>query len=129
MAFNYDKEVPSKYIYLPKIGEKATFQILEIKKVETGQDRFHFQGRVEEEVFKKHPETGELVPAKDTVLKSMGWHIECDLPEGKILSITSFAAFLQVFKKNNVQDGDVITVKHIEKGEWEVTKLGEVENG
>ncbi len=122
MTFDYGKEVPSKYTYLPKIGFKDTFTIKKIRKVIDGSDRFHFQGKVEEEVYKKDPVTGELVPAIESVNKSMGWHIECDLDDGRVLSVTSFGAFLQVFKKHNIQEGDTIHVQHVDKGEWEVTK-------
>ena len=114
MAFDYSKVSKGNYVYPPKVGEEATFDIKEIREVKEGNDRFHF--KVKEKIV--------LPDGKEASAdKSLGWHIECELADGKILSVTSYAVFMQVFKENNIQDGEKVFMKHIGKGEWEVKKL------
>lgn len=111
---DYNREFPSKFVYLPKIGETATFSIKTIKKALGDNPKFNFS-----ETKKVDIGGGEIAEVK----KDLGYHIECELQDSEqILSINSLGAFLQVFKGNNVQEGETITVKHIAKGEWEVTK-------
>jgi hypothetical protein len=118
MAVDYDKLLPSKFVYLPKISQEATFNIKTIASVPTANPKFSFKTREKIMV----PELG----TEAIVEKDLGYNIQCDLDgnqEGKILSVSNLSAFIQVFKKNNIQDGDVIHVKHVDKGKWEVTKL------
>jgi hypothetical protein len=119
---NYDDEkYQGKYIYLPLMKETATFEIVEIHEAKSENPKVNFSEKV--------PVTanGEQVVDDDgePVFKSkdLGYHIEATLKNGKVLSITSMSAFIQVFKKNNIQDGDHIRVFHKDKAEWIVEKL------
>ncbi|MBD3194071.1 MAG: hypothetical protein GF317_03385 [Candidatus Lokiarchaeota archaeon] len=51
------------------------------------------------------------------------FNLLCYLNDGKILSVSSWFAFIKVFKDHDVQDGDTIVVKHPKKGEWIVEKI------
>lgn len=55
--------------------------------------------------------------------KDLGYHIEAKLTNGKTLLITSMSAFIQVFKKHEIQDGEKIKVTHQDKGKWTVERL------
>ena len=119
---NYDDEkYQGKFIYLPLMGETATFDIVEIREAKSANPKVNFSEKV--------PITanGEQVVDDDgePVFKSkdLGYHVEARLENGKILSVTSMSAFIQVFKKHNIQDGDKIKVFHKDKGEWVVEKL------
>lgn len=118
MSLNYSEfKTDSKYVYLPRVGEEMIYEIKEISKVTEGNPKFHFQ------------QNQEVVLDDDsvaTVKKNLGYHIEARLANGKILSVNSLSAFLKVFKKYEINDGDHIRVFHIDKGEWEVEKLNEV---
>jgi len=99
---NYDKEFPSKFVYLPKIGEQATFKIKTIKKATSENPKFNFS-----ETEKITLPTGDVAEVK----KDLGYHIDCELQDStQILSITSLGAFFQVFKKNNIQEGETVSV-------------------
>jgi phage FluMu protein Com len=119
---NYgDEKYQGKFVYMPKMGETATFEIKELREAESDDPRFNFSENVPvmangEQVV---DDDGEPVFKK----KDLGYHVEAELENGKILSVTSFAAFAAVFKANNIQDGDKIKVEHLGKGEWKVTKL------
>lgn len=121
MGVDYNNEkYQGKYVYLPLMGEEATFEITEIAEKISDNPKFNFTEKVPvmangEQVV---DDDGEPVFKK----KDLGYHIECKLKNGKILSITSISAFLSVLKKYNVQDGDTIRVFHKDKGEWEVEK-------
>jgi len=119
---NYnDEKFQGKYIYLPTMGETAIFEIVEIREAKSSNPKVNFREKVPvtangEQVV---DDDGEPV-FKD---KDLGYHIEAELMNGKILSVTSMSGFIQVFKKHNIQDGDKVKVFHKDKGEWEVTKL------
>ena len=122
MGVDYnDEKYQGKYVYMPKMGASAEFDIKEIKEVQSDNPKFNFsenvpvmQGGVQlidddgEPVFKK---------------KDLGYHIEAELTNGKILSVTSFPAFLLVFKANNIQDGEKVKISHIAKGEYIVERV------
>jgi len=122
MSVNYnDEKYQGKYVYLPRVGETAEFDIKELREKKGGNPKFNFSENVPvmangEQVV---DDDGEPVFKK----KDLGYHVEAELQNGKILSITSMAAFLNVFKKNNIQDGDKVKIAHPEKGVWEVEKL------
>ena len=120
MALDYEKDFPSKYVYLPKVGDINLFKIKELRKVETGDPKFHFTVREEVEL----PD-GSTAMAE----KNLGFHIEAELEDGKILSISSYSGFTQVFRKHQVNDGDHIKVFHKDRGEWEVKKVNEDTQG
>lgn len=116
-----DPKYQGKYVYLPIVGETAQYEIKEIKEVKSDNPKFNFSENVpvlingevaydddNEQVFKK---------------KDLGYHIECELISGKILSVTSLSAFLQVFKKNNIQDGETWKIFHKDKGIWKCEKI------
>lgn len=119
---NYDDEkYQGRYVYLPKLKEIAEFDIKEIREKKSDNEKFNFSENVPvmangEQVI---DDEGEPVFKK----RDLGYHVEAELQNGKILSITSFSAFLAVFKKNEIQDGEKILVEHPAKGEWKVTKL------
>ena len=113
MAIDYnDPEFASNYVYMPKVGETAEFDIDVISKVNN--PKFNFKREVEVE----HPELGKVKK-----LEQKDYYIQATLKDGKILSITNEAAFKTVFKANNIQDGEKWRISHKGKGEWEVTKL------
>lgn len=119
---NYnDEKYQGKFVYLPLMGETAVFDITEIHEAKSDNPKFNFSENVPvtlngEQVI---DDEGEPVFKK----KDLGYHVEATLKNGKILSVTSVSAFIQVFKKHEIQDGDNIKVFHKDKGEWEVTKL------
>lgn len=97
-----------RFVYLPKVGEEKTYEIKEVRKVTSGQDRFHIKRR----------EKIDLPDGTEGVVEtSLGFHIECDLEDDKILSITSLSPFIS-FKQEKVNDGDKLKVSHPEKGVW-----------
>jgi len=119
---NYgDEKYQGKYVYLPTMGEHAEFDIVEIHEAKSENPKVNFSEKVPVMA------NGEQVVDDDGEpvfkVKDLGYHIEASLKNGKLLSVTSMSAFIQVFKKNNIQDGDHIKVFHKDKGEWEVTKL------
>jgi hypothetical protein len=121
-VINYkDEKYQGKFVYLPTMGETAVFEIEEILEVKSDNPKFNFSENVPvtlngEQVI---DDEGEAVFKK----KDLGYHIEAKLKNGKILSVTSISAFIQVFKKHEIQDGDNVKIFHKDKGEWEVTKL------
>ena len=116
---NYERDWPSKWCYLPPVGEEREFDIKEIKKVECDNPKFNFTETKQMDVT--DPETGEIVSVEKK--KDLGYHIECDLVSGQILTITSISAWYKVFVANKIQDGEKVRIKHIDKGEWEVERL------
>jgi hypothetical protein len=100
-----------KWIYMPKVGQEITVDIEEIRKVDTGDPKFHFT--VKKEI---------VLPdgKKATTEENLGWHIECVCASGQILTVTSMSAFYSVFKKHNIQTG-IWKISHLDKGKWDVT--------
>lgn len=119
---NYgDEKYQGKFVYLPVMGETAVFDIEEISEAKSDNPKFNFSDKVPviangEQVI---DDDGEPVFKS----KDLGYHIEARLKNGKLLSVTSMSAFIQVFKKHNIQDGDNIKVFHKDKGEWVVEKI------
>jgi len=111
---DYETLIPSKYIYLPKIGEELEVEIATIRKVSNPK----FNIKIEE--------TRVLDDGTEAkVKKDMGFYLECDLEgklKDKVLSVNSYHAF-KLFKQNNIQDGNKVKFVHKTKGEWEVNKL------
>ena len=112
--YDYKGIGDNKYVYMPKIGEEIEVKIKEVRKVTEGKDMFHFKMRDTIDL----PNGGKAVAEK-----SLGYHIEAELEDGRILSVTSLAAFLMVFKKHQINDGDHVHIEHPAKGSWIVTKL------
>jgi phage FluMu protein Com len=119
---NYnDEKYQGKYVYLPLMGDTAVFEIVEIREAKSNNPKVNFSEKV--------PVTanGEQVVDDDgePVFKSkdLGYHIEAELSNGKILSVTSMSAFIQVFKKNEIKDGDKVKIFHKDKGVWEIEKI------
>lgn len=110
------------WVYLPKVGEQDVFDIKRMWFDKADDDRFNFSkqevvdlpdgSKATKHVTIKNPETNEP------------FNLQCELSNGKILSVSSFPAFMQVFKKGDVQDGDKIKVSHPAKGQWLVEKIG-----
>ena len=115
MAIDYNQfSGEGKFVYLPRIGEEATFKIKELRIVEGGDERFHFKQRTKTQL----PDGTEA-----TVEKNLGYHVEAELEDGRILSVNSLGAFLQVFKKHKIRDGEEVRIKHLDRGEWEVERI------
>lgn len=118
-----NEKYQGKFVFLPIMGETAVFDIVELHESKSENPKVNFSEKVPVMA------NGEQVVDDDGEpvfkMKDLGYHIEATLKNGKILSITSMSAFIQVFKKNNIQDGDYIKVFHKDKGEWEITKLNE----
>jgi phage FluMu protein Com len=110
-----------RYVFMPLMGEEAEFEIVEIKEVKSENSKMNFKDKVPVMA------NGEQVVDDDGdpvfKEKDLGYHVEATLKNGKILSIGSLSQLQQVFKKNEIQDGNHIIVKHIDKGKWVVTKL------
>jgi len=119
---NYnDEKYQGKYVYLPRIGEEITVEIKELREVKSDNPKFNFKENVPVLINGEPGIDDEGEPLYKQ--KDLGYHVEAEIEGGKILSITSISAFLYVFKKHNVQDGDKIYIEHPEKGIWKVTKL------
>lgn len=116
-----DEKYQGKFVYLPTMGETAVFDIVEIREAKSNNPKVNFSDKVPVMA------NGEQVVDDDgePVFKSkdLGYHIEAELSNGKILSVTSMSAFIQVFKKHEIQDGDKVKIFHKDKGEWIVEKL------
>jgi len=119
---NYnDEKYQGKFVYLPRIGETLTIEIKELREVKSDNPKFNFSENVPV-MINGEPgidDEGEPLFKK----KDLGYHVEAELTNGKILSVTSIAAFIQVFKKNQINDGDKVKITHKDKGVWEVEKL------
>ena len=122
MAINYnDEKYAGKYVYLPPVGASDEFDIVEISEAKSDNPKLNFKERVPVVLNGEQVIDDEGEPLfKD---KDLGYHVIAKLKNGKQLTITGMSAFIQVFKKNNVQDGDHIRVEHVGKGEWKVSKL------
>ncbi len=112
--FDYNNEkYQGQWVYLPTIGNEAVFDIKEIREVKSANKKINFKQRIKTMVDSEEVE----------IEKDLGYHVEAELKNGKILSITSLSAFLQVFKQNNIQDGEKVLIRHVEKGEWEIERI------
>ncbi len=122
MAVNYnDEKYQGNTVFLPKIGEEATFEIETISEVKGENPKFNFSQDVPVLVNGQQviDDEGKVVTKK----KDLGYHIEAKLTSGKVLSVNSMAAFFKVFKAYKIGDGEKVFVKHIGKSEWKVEKL------
>ncbi len=122
MALNYnDEKYQGKFIYMPRIGEEITIEIKELREVKSDNPKFNFSENVPVMINSEPAidDEGEAITKK----KDLGYHIEAELTNGKILSVTSIAAFINVFKKYEINDGDKVKIFHKDKGIWEVEKL------
>lgn len=115
MGVNYgDEKYASKYVFLPKVGEEAIFDIKEIHEVKCDKPKMNFSRK---EVI--------VLPDQSKAEKTvdLGYHVEAVLKNGKFLVITNFAAFINVFKKHEIQDGEKVKIVHPDKGVWKVEKI------
>jgi len=119
---NYgDEKFQGKYVFLPLMGETATFDIVELSEVKCDNAKMNFREDVPITMNGEQVIDDEGEPAFKK--KDLGYHVEGKLKNGKILVITSLSALMSVFKKNNIQDGDHVKIFHKDKGEWVVEKL------
>lgn len=116
-----NEKYQGKFVYLPVMGATETFDIAELHEAKSDNPRFNFSENVPIMLNGEQVIDDEGEPAFKK--KDLGYHIEAKLRNGKVLSVTSISAFIQVFKKNEVNDGDKIKVFHKDKGVWEVEKL------
>jgi len=111
---DYGNIIPSRFVYMPKIGQEITVGIKSIVKNEKAPPQFQFS-------------IGEKIVLPDgrttKVAKPLGYNYECELEGGKILPITNLSAFINVFRNNNVQEGEYLTIRHKAQGAWECEKL------
>ena len=114
MSINYeDPKFSGKYVYLPRIGERAKFEIVEIYETKSENPKYNFH--VREKVAL--PDGREVETDKD-----LGYRIEAKLKNGKTLVVSSLGAFHAVFRAHKIQDGETISVNHIDRGEWKVER-------
>lgn len=116
---NYNEKFPrvEKWVSMPKVGEQVTVTIKTIRECKTGNPDFHFKQKSIEIVTNAQGEQKEI--STDV---NMGYHIECDLEGGKVLSVSSYSAFDKVFRKNNIQEGETITIQHLAIGKWKTIR-------
>ena len=116
-----NEKYQGKFIYMPRIGETLVVEIKEVREVKSDNPKFNFSENVPVMIGGEQgiDDDGEPLFKK----KDLGYHIEAELTNGKILSVTSMSAFLSVFKKYEIQDGDKVKIEHPEKGVWKVEKL------
>ena len=110
-----------KFIYMPRVGETLIIEVKELREVKSDNPKFNFSENVPVMINGEPGVDDEGEPLFKK--KDLGYHIEALLQNDKILSITSMAAFLAVFKKYEIQDGDKVKIFHKDKGEWVVEKL------
>ena len=114
-----------KYVYLPLKGDEATFEIVKMSFGRSDIAKFNFNTK--EDV--KLPD-GTMAAKTTPILNpetKLPFNLQCELKEGKILSVSGWCAFMSIFKKGDVQDGDIIKVGHPGQGEWTVEKIGTCE--
>lgn len=116
-----NEKYQGKFVYLPVMGETAEFDIEEISEVKSDNPKFNFSENVPVTLNGEQVIDDEGEPCFKK--KDLGYHIEAKLKNGKILSITSMSAFIQVFKKHNIQDGETWRIFHEDKGLWKCEKL------
>ena len=116
-----NEKYQGKFVYLPIMGETSVFDIAEINEVKSDNPKFNFSENVPVMINGEQgiDDDGEPLFKK----KDLGYHIEAKLKNGKVLSITSMSAFIQVFKKNTIQDGETWKIFHEDKGLWKCEKL------
>lgn len=123
MAVDYGNEkYQGKYIYMPRVGETLVIEIKEVREKKSDNPKLNFSEKTPvmangEQVV--DDDSGEPIFKE----KDLGFHIEAELTSGKILAVTSFSQFSQVFKKYEINDGDKVKIFHKGKGEWEVNKI------
>ena len=111
---NYDNLLPSKYLYMPRIGETLEVDIADIREVHNPK----FNIKVDETIIL--PDGSEAKKKKD-----LGFYLECDLQgaqKEQVLSVNSYYT-LGLFKKYNIQPNTKVKFSHKEKGLWEVEVL------
>lgn len=116
-----DEKYQGKFIYMPRVGETMVVEIKEVREVKSDNPKFNFSENVPVMINGEPGVDDEGEPLFKK--KDLGYHIEAELTNGKILSVTSMAAFIQVFKKHEIQDGEKVKIFHKDKGEWVVEKL------
>jgi len=122
MAIDYNNEkYQGKFVYLPRVGESAEFDIKEIREKKSDNPKFNFTENVPVMINGEQAIDDEGEPLFKK--KDLGYHVEAELTNGKILSVTSMSAFLSVFKKYEIQDGERVRINHLEKGKWEVERI------
>jgi hypothetical protein len=122
MAINYnDEKYAGKYVYLPVVGTTAEFDIVEISEATSDNPKLNFSENVPVMINGEQAIDDEGEPLFKK--KDLGYHVIAKLKNGKQLTVTSMSAFINVFKKHEVQDGDKIVVEHVGKGEWKVKKV------
>ena len=116
MSLNYDDAKYSKWVYLPKQGETAIFDIDTIEEVKVSDPKNRFQFANTEKV--------ELPDGTDAEKKTpLGYCIRARLKDGRELTITSLGAFNKTFRAFRIQDGDKVKITHKDRGEWAVEFL------
>jgi hypothetical protein len=116
MSLNYDDAKYSKWVYLPKQGETAIFDIDTIEEVKVSDPKNRFQFVSTEKV--------ELPDGTEAEKKTpLGYCIRAMLKDGRELTITSLGAFNKTFRAFRIQDGDKVKITHKDRGEWVVEFL------
>lgn len=91
------KDTDNNQVFVPKIGQSKRIKILSSKRVDDPDNADNFKSRSE----------------------NFGYHYRLELEGGKYMLLNTFALFKE-FQNNKVNDGDVININHIDRGEYEV---------
>lgn len=113
------------YVYLPKIGNQAIFEIESIGFGRAENNKYNFSKKVIVDL----PD-GSKAEKSEPIRDENGdpFNLRVVLKDGKILTTGSWGAFQEVFVKNDVQEGDKIRVGHLGRGEWIVEKNDKITN-
>lgn len=116
---NYEQEKEQamknyKFCYPPKVGEpEITCKVVKAEVVKGDNPKANFAKN----------ETIVLPDGSSVVaVKSLGYHYEYTLDDGKIMIISS-SALKYHLDKLKINDGDVVIIGHPVKGEWSVRKV------
>jgi len=114
-----------KYVYLPVKGDEETYEIVRMSFGRADLDKFNFNKKeVIELPDKTKAEKTVPILNPDT---NLPFNLQCELKDGKILTVGGWCAFMSIFKNGDVQDGDIIKVSHPGQGDWRVEKIGKCE--
>jgi len=106
-----ERKSETKFLKLPRVAESILrVKIKEIRKGQAKDSRFNFHRREEQVINGK----------KVKVDVDLGYNMEIETTEGKILTISNWGLYRE-FMKHKVNDGDTIDIEHPDRGVWKVT--------
>jgi len=110
-----EKVLPSRFAFLPKMGEQETFDIVEVSKMVNPK----FNIKVDQEQ--------EFEGSVAIIKKDLGFYLACKLKADangneKTLVVNSFAGY-RLFRDNGITDGDKIVISHPGRGDWKISRI------